>query len=181
MSTQFINKDGQPEWAVLPYQSYLELVQDAQLWREYQMGGSVTRLQQTETEQLARQTARLGAIEHILAQLPHGPKRPQLAHLSDEVVARLSLAVLKPEEVNKLSHLKAIETSPNFEMVISYMANEEQLATSNPLTPHLSCFFAYQDGVYTIYELPPLSLEESLPDDEPTDEEMTAWSLGFSA
>jgi len=66
-------------------------------------------------------------------------------------------------------------------VVISYMANKEQEATHNPLSPHLHCFFSYDAGQYTIYELPPLTMDELLPEeDEPTDDELATWSLGIT-
>jgi DNA-binding XRE family transcriptional regulator len=36
MSTQIINRDGKPEWAVVPYESYLQLVEQAEMLQDVQ-------------------------------------------------------------------------------------------------------------------------------------------------
>jgi DNA-binding XRE family transcriptional regulator len=36
MSTQIIQRDGKPEWAVLPYETYLELVEQAEMLQDVQ-------------------------------------------------------------------------------------------------------------------------------------------------
>lgn len=36
MTIQIIEKDGQPEWAVLPYEAYLQLLEDAEMLQDIQ-------------------------------------------------------------------------------------------------------------------------------------------------
>jgi DNA-binding XRE family transcriptional regulator len=36
MNTQIIERDGKPEWAVLPYETYLELVEQAEMLQDVQ-------------------------------------------------------------------------------------------------------------------------------------------------
>ena len=52
MSVQIIAQNGQPEWAVLPYDEYLRLVEQAEMLEDIQDFDSIRESVQNETEEL---------------------------------------------------------------------------------------------------------------------------------
>jgi DNA-binding XRE family transcriptional regulator len=52
MSVQIINQNGQPEWAVLPYEEYLQLVEQAEMLQDIQDFDTLGEAVRNGTEEL---------------------------------------------------------------------------------------------------------------------------------
>jgi len=171
--TQLIYKDGKPEWAVIPYDEYQQLVAQAE------------QNQATQEQASAPSTEAITKLQRLI-----GPEvsAKQLAELSATTIALLNSAVLTPTEAISMAELTQVVTVDRFEAVIDYLIQKENTATNAPLVPMLNCFFSTElnpEGTrYHIYDLPTMAdsmAEVVFFEDKPADDEpdMSAWSLGL--
>jgi DNA-binding XRE family transcriptional regulator len=94
MSAQIIQRDGKPEWAVLPYETYLELVEQAEMLQDVQDYDAVKAALARGEEELIP-----SEVVHALLKRENpikvwrnyrGLKQPELAELAGVSVPYLS-------------------------------------------------------------------------------------------